>query len=538
MLERERALRSETESLLRGVPKIAGAWTVDEVLRALCELLHPLLGFDSCALLVDRGERFTTAAQVGGLEALSFVRDPFLDRILRGRPVVTVDVSAVPAWVGQPPSVRAAVGSALMLPLGAGGRDALLVFGRSALGGFDAAHRRIAERIAPVAGQALLAIEHLELQRAQERAAAETAARDNARLLDRAMGAVDLGLLVVADGRLLLANRTLGELLDGSATGLAIDLPAPETAICPECGRPAPQGRSRFDTGEDGGARRVMEVTFAGHAHRVSTVEGGDLLLVADVTRWVSAEERLQRLNAELVLARDQALAADRAKSQFLATMSHELRTPLTAILGYGDLLRDEAEDRGADWVREDLASVRIAAEQLLQLISDVLDLARLDAGTTAPVFEPIDVSDLVAEVVATARPLADHSGNRLEVSIDGRAIRLRADRRRLRQVLLNLLSNAAKFTEQGTVSLAVRQEADDVIFSVADTGIGIATEDFQRLFQPFVQLDGSTTRRAGGTGLGLAISKRFCESMGGRIEVESRLGVGSTFRVRLAAGG
>jgi signal transduction histidine kinase len=341
------------------------------------------------------------------------------------------------------------------------------------------------------------------------------------------MGAVDLGILVIRAGRVLHANDTAMALLPS-----APDLPAPEIRRCPECGGASPHGRKRLDTGGPD-ARRVLEVTFAGHAHRVSTVEGGDLLLVADVTRWVLAEERLQELNADLVHARDEALAADRAKTQFLATMSHELRTPLTAILGYGDLLADEAEQQGATWAQPDLALIRAAGEQLLQLINDVLDLTRLDTGQAVQLV-PVPVPELLALVVATARPLAERGGNRLEVRADPAVETVPGDPRRLRQVLLNLVSNAAKFTDRGTVSVEVTRDGDEVLLAVTDTGIGIAADQIGRLFQPFVQVDASYTRRAGGSGLGLAISKRLCASMGIGLEVESRVGVGSTFRLRI----
>jgi signal transduction histidine kinase/CheY-like chemotaxis protein len=523
-LERERALRVEAESLLLGVPRLTGARTADEVLDALAALLRPHLGFESCALLIDRGDHFAPAAQFGGLQELCFLHDAFVERMMAGRPAVMLDVSQVPAWQAQPPSVLAVVRSALLLPVRVGGRDALVVFGRSVARGFDASHRRIAERIAPIAGQALLAIEHLELQ----------SARDTTRLLERVLGAVDLGWLVVAGGQILLGNPAAATLLPGALPQTPFPLSPPDSCPCAECGRPAPSGRARLDLA-DGEQRRILEVSFAGHAHRVS-ISGGDLVLIEDITRWVLAEERLQRLNADLVVARDLALAADRAKSQFLATMSHELRTPLTAILGFGDLLREEAESQGADWAMSDLASMRIAAEQLLQLIGDILDLARLESGVSGAHLEPVDVPELVAQVVATTRPLLQRGHNELEISVAPEAPVVFADRRRLRQVLLNLLSNAAKFTEHGMLTLEVRCEPGQVVFVVSDTGIGIAPGHLSQLFQPFVQLDSSYTRKTNGSGLGLAISRRFCESMGGRIEVESELGVGSRFSVYLPA--
>lgn len=253
-----------------------------------------------------------------------------------------------------------------------------------------------------------------------------------------------------------------------------------------------------------------------------------------DVTARVRAEEELRRTNHALVSARDAALAANRAKSRFLANMSHELRTPLNAIIGYSEMLCEEAEELNEPALLSDLQRIRSAGRHLLGLINDVLDLSKIEVGKMELFLEELDVADTVAGVVDTVRPLFAESGNQLHVELGDGLGSMRADLTKIRQTLLNLLSNANKFTSGGAVRLAVRAGPDTVLFQVEDSGIGMTAEQLHRLFTPFTQADASTTRKYGGTGLGLTISRRFCEMMGGTIDVESVHGEGSTFRVLL----
>jgi PAS domain S-box-containing protein len=238
----------------------------------------------------------------------------------------------------------------------------------------------------------------------------------------------------------------------------------------------------------------------------------------------------------ELDKAREAAEIANRAKSQFLANMSHELRTPLNAILLYADLLRDEASDRGLDDLQPDLKKIHGAARHLLTLINDVLDLSKIESGKLELLFETFDVPAMLRDVVTTIEPLAQKNGNALVVSFPDDLGGMHADQTKVRQCLYNLLSNACKFTEAGTVRLDAARQEGWVVFRVTDTGIGMTPEHQAKLFQPFTQVDPSTTRRFGGTGLGLAITRHFCEAMGGDVSVQSRPGVGSAFTVRLPA--
>jgi len=257
-----------------------------------------------------------------------------------------------------------------------------------------------------------------------------------------------------------------------------------------------------------------------------------------DITQRLRADNELRRINAELQQARDAALEASRAKSQFLANMSHELRTPLNAIIGYSEMLAEEAEDGGQSQVVDDLAKIRGAGTHLLALINDVLDLSKVEAGAMKLYVEAFDLRTAINGVVATVAPLAAERRNDLRVTIADQLGVMLADLTKVRQALLNLLSNACKFTEGGCIELkADPVEVDGrafVCFEIWDDGIGISPAQIKRLFRPFVQADASTTRKYGGTGLGLAISQRFCEMMGGRLEVESEEGVGSVFRILL----
>jgi signal transduction histidine kinase len=240
------------------------------------------------------------------------------------------------------------------------------------------------------------------------------------------------------------------------------------------------------------------------------------------------------RLFDEIQQKSRQLAEASQHKSQFLANMSHELRTPLNAIIGVSEMLREDAEALNQDL--EPLDRVLGAGRHLLALINDILDLSKIEAGRMELQLEDFALPPLIDGVVKTVEPLAAKNGNQLAVRCDGAIGSLHADQMRLRQALLNLMSNANKFTERGTISIDARQEngRDWITIAVVDTGIGMTPEQMSKLFQEFSQADASTTRKYGGTVLGLAISKRFCQMMGGDITVESKPGRGSTFTIRL----
>jgi signal transduction histidine kinase/CheY-like chemotaxis protein len=249
-------------------------------------------------------------------------------------------------------------------------------------------------------------------------------------------------------------------------------------------------------------------------------------------------EELVRLRTAELVAARDEAVRANQAKSNFLANMSHELRTPLNAIIGYAEMLFEEAEEQGAGSTATDLGKIHGAAKHLLELINDILDVARIEAGKMEFFVEEFDVRAMLEDVRSTIESLIARSGNSMEVRWPAELGTMRSDEIKIRQALLNLLSNAVKFTKAGRIAFeAERLTAPDRLrFRVSDSGIGMTPEQLERLFQPFGQADASTSRRYGGTGLGLAITRHFCRMLGGDVEVESEPGRGSSFVISLPA--
>lgn len=293
----------------------------------------------------------------------------------------------------------------------------------------------------------------------------------------------------------------------------------------------------------------ALAIAYTGYRFRVARLEVREqelLEVVEERTRSLREEkERTERALAEAERERARAEEASRAaedanrtKSQFLAATSHELRTPLNAILGYSEMLAEEIHERGLEGLGPDVARIHAAGSHLLGLINDILDLSRLEAGKLDLSPESFDLASLVEDVADTMRPLAERNRNRLVVEGIGAAGLVFADQRRIRQILLNLLGNAVKFTHDGEVSLRVRRETgpsgERISLSVADTGIGMTGEQISRLFRAFEQADPQVTRRFGGTGLGLVITRRLARMMGGDVTVSSRPGEGSTFTVDL----
>lgn len=257
---------------------------------------------------------------------------------------------------------------------------------------------------------------------------------------------------------------------------------------------------------------------------------------------YMVAGDMVRRQRSELAMqrARDMAENANQAKSLFLANMSHELRTPLNAILGYSEILLEEARESKQDSLITDLNKINGAGQNLLALINDLLDLSKAEAGKIELYLEEFDVAGMVEESVATAHPLIARNNNVLRIEYGDAPGSMTADCTKVRQCLLNLLSNAAKFTDSGEIVVRAERERSDgkdwILLSVRDTGIGISEQQMEKLFQPFMQADASTTRKYGGTGLGLSLTRRYCRLMGGDVTVVSAPGQGSTFTIKLPA--
>ena len=279
---------------------------------------------------------------------------------------------------------------------------------------------------------------------------------------------------------------------------------------------------------------------------------GLNVVGVMTIAYWGSRRFALGELNVLGLLASQAAIAiqnarlfeqvnkANLSKSTFLANMSHELRTPLNAVIGFSELLYEEAQDSGQLKTATDLKRIYDAGRHLLSLINDILDLSKIEAGKAELELQNFNLDDMVRDVVGIVQPLVNQNANQLEVVKPDTLGEMHGDLTKVRQTLFNLLSNACKFTSKGQITFEItrlrRNKTDWITFQVTDTGIGMSEEQIKKLFQPFTQVDASTTRKYGGTGLGLAITKHFCQMMGGDITVESQPGQGSTFVLRLPA--
>ena len=280
----------------------------------------------------------------------------------------------------------------------------------------------------------------------------------------------------------------------------------------------------------------VLSFSFSGFCLLGNRFRELRISLEASNSTALQQLEEIKIKSEALQVAQVAAETASNAKSQFLANMSHELRTPLNAIIGYSEMLQEEADDLGTPEIKPDLQKINGAGKHLLGLINDILDLSKIEAGKMTLYLETFDVRAVLDEVAAMVQPLIAKNANQLTLEISPEIGSMRADVTKVRQTLFNLLSNASKFTDKGTIILRARREGGNMVFDVIDSGIGMTPEQVSRLFQAFAQADASTSRKYGGTGLGLALSRKFCQLMGGDMSVASEHGKGSTFTATIEA--
>jgi PAS domain S-box-containing protein len=386
-------------------------------------------------------------------------------------------------------------------------------------------------------------------QRAEEVARSRNALEKQTRILQSILDSMSEGVIVADDaGRLIVCNPAAERVLRVTASeSLSGNWVESHGFYRPDKVTPYPRHQFPLMLAMCGEAVEAAQVFVIDRQRpegiwlsvdaKPLTGEDGVVHNGVAIFRNITASKRAEE---ELLRAKDAAEAASLSKSQFLANMSHELRTPLNAIIGYSEILQDQARESGQDDAIADLEKIHAAGRHLQSLIDHILDLSKIEAGKMELLLETFDVAQLVGEVTTTLQKLVEQNGNTLQVHCGAEVGYMRADMTKVRQVLFNLLSNAGKFTENGAVRVETMRVSDGgrdrICIAVHDTGIGMTEAQIARLFEDFTQVDASTTRKYGGTGLGLAISRRFCEMMGGSIDVDSELGRGSTFRIELPA--
>ena len=530
LLETERRRADEQRALLETMADLSGELELSKLLQAILTRAISLLGVTGGELAIfDESARELVVAASLNIGTESTGTRMRLGEGAMGRVAQTHQPLIIPsygAWEGRSAQYSAAISYAVMA--------APLLIGSRLVGAIATVHDDPTRRFGPddlrrlnlFAPQAAVAIENARLY---------TAAQRQKQYFEDLVSNSPVAIVVLDRDHHIVSSNPAFETLFGWPQREAVGRDLDEL-ISTETTRAEAVGYTQhvLDQGpvhamgrrcrKDGS---LVDVEVLG----VPVVVDGELVGLMGLYHDIS----------ELLQARRDAEAANTAKSQFLAHMSHELRTPLNAIIGYSEMVEEEVADVGHPELAPDLQKIRAAGRHLLALINDILDLSKIEAGKLELYVESFDVGDTLHDVTTTIRPLVEKNANRLEIRAAEGLGTMRSDLVKVRQTLLNLLSNACKFTDHGTVELTARRERNGggeewLVFTVGDTGIGMTPEQMARLFEAFAQADASTSRRYGGTGLGLAITRRFCRMMGGDVEVASEPGRGSTFTVRLPA--
>jgi PAS domain S-box-containing protein len=563
LLEDERQRRETAELLVRAGSRLHSTVHFDEILDGLIEDLGWLVQHDAAnVMLVEDGTahvfRWRGYAQFAGqreltARAFGIADTPILRTMQATRnPLVIPRVDACQEWIETPDT--AWVKSYAGAPIVAHGQEVIgfLNLNSARSGCFN---QTAAQRLSGLAHQAGIAFHNARLyDKAREEITRRVRAlKKERKLVSAILDTADAFLMVLnTQGRVLRFNRACERILGYSFDEVRGKF-LWDALLIPEEAEPVKTAFEELYTGHVPRDFETYWVTKEGKRRLVAWScaalddgEGSLEYIVCagiDITQRKYAEEELRQ-------AKEAAEAASRAKSAFVANMTHELRTPLTVIIGYCELLGLQCEARGNTEMVPTLGTMLGSAKDLLRIINEILDFSKAEASKMGLYLETFQVASLIEDVTVAVQPLIKKNGNVLQVDLPGNAGSVRADLVKVRQILLNLLSNAAKFTEHGSIVLRIQRGVsppfldngypppggDWLSFSVSDTGVGMTVEQTLRIFQPFSQADVSTTRKYGGTGLGLAISQRLCRLMGGDIRVRSEPGSGSTFTVYLPA--
>jgi PAS domain S-box-containing protein len=451
---------------------------------------------------------------------------PLSQRAASGMPIALFDISRAPEWQAQPESLRAHITSALHVALGAGADAAMLLCVHPARGHFSQRHIQLARKLSVLASQAV----------SQSGLRRRIRQREHIFALSR-----DLLAVLSPAGRFLQANPAWTDTLGVSAEQLhalphAAALLAPQDAAALRAAMEAMrQGGAQtveldVRTQPDGGQLRWLRWSVA-----LERDEGIFLVSAHDITD-LREVEHIARLNLALARARDEAVEASTAKSLFLANISHELRTPLNAVLGYAELLEEEPDAHTQ--ALDDVGKIRHSARHLLSLINNLFDLSRIELGRMELIRAPIELEPLVQELLDLLNPAAQAAQTQIIWEREGAVGELLTDAEKLRQILVNLISNAVRHAPQGVVTLLTGTRGEDdqreLFIHVQDTGSGMSEAQLARVFDPFSQSDSSIRQREGNTGIGLSLSLRFCQMLGGDMRARSAEGHGTTFTVTL----